>query len=639
MESTSEAGQLVRSYSIELESNLPATVPDNDLRRIFIENERRIQVEEQESAIWRSYYEPWSPGDETTHAWKVFRTTLPKTEQEELEGKIPTVEGLIGMVDTVAKEWQSKRVASQSGKFIKHFIGFCKTLDAHSAMLEVLPDGNEYVSLFTGTLKSIIHAASNYEKIASGLGKALSKISVHVVACEREVMLHPTKAVQEKVALLYAHVFLFLEDTMKWYQKKPRLKLRDSFRENFYDHFEETIINIQDLSRDVLREANLSSMAETRHVRLTTDDTIVELRLGQIDSRLSMDGVSRGQADIKHQLEQLRLDVQKDGEERRQLELNGPKWIEDFRNSLFSQIASGVRQELLGVAQKALEDMRLSNAGTCFRPLGRIENLDTGLNTAQFYERDSIILDSNHLLDMFSPTSLEIPYSPPYAHPISLETIASSRLKDWTTNPQIKFLSIAGRHSKGLEPPPMKILASMCVNFATNAKLPAISYFCSLPPVEELRGDNTREVQELISLTYALIRQFVELLPVQFSSDCDFTQERLSLLEGTSKSWTDAIELLRDLVISVPKPVFCIVDSFQVLDDWSTESMIGDFVKTLKDSGPEEETKETLKVLITTTGKSKALTRYLAVRELVLADRDGAVNSPARRGGTARLIL
>jgi hypothetical protein len=64
MEPTSEVGQLVRSYSIELESNLATTIPDNDLRRIFVENERRLQVEEQENAIWRSYYEPWSPANE-----------------------------------------------------------------------------------------------------------------------------------------------------------------------------------------------------------------------------------------------------------------------------------------------------------------------------------------------------------------------------------------------------------------------------------------------------------------------------------------------------------------------------------------------------------------------------------------------
>lgn len=464
---------------------------------------------------------------------------------------------------------------------------------------------------------------------------------------------------QEKIALLYAHVFLFLEDTMKWYQKKPRLKLRDAFRENFYDHFEDMIVNIQGLSRDVLREANLSSMAETRHVRLITDDTLMELRLGQVDHRLSMDGVSRKQAEIKHQLEQLRLDVQRDGDERRELEINGPQWLEDFRNSLFSQIAGGIRQELMGVAQKVLEDMSRSNSGMCtwaFRvfgsrlaahtltgrirqPLGDIENFGHAANEIQCYERGAIILDSNHLLDMFSRLSILAPFPPPYTIPISLETTAASRLKDWTTNPETNFLSIAGRRPKGLEPPPMKVLASMCVDFATNAKLPAISYFCSLPQPEVLRGGNTREVQELISLTYALIRQLIELLPVQFSSERDFTQERLSLLEGTSKSWSDAIGLLQDLVDTVSKPLFCIVDGFQILDDWSTESWIGDLVKVLRVSESKGENNGNFKVLITTTGKSKTLIKLLDVRELVLADRDGAVDSPARRGGNVRLIL
>jgi hypothetical protein len=38
----------------------------------------------------------------------------------------------------------------------------CKTLDSHSYMLEVLPVGNEYVSLFTGTLNSIIKVCLPY---------------------------------------------------------------------------------------------------------------------------------------------------------------------------------------------------------------------------------------------------------------------------------------------------------------------------------------------------------------------------------------------------------------------------------------------------------------------------------------------
>jgi hypothetical protein len=92
-----------------------------------------------------------------SHAWKDFRAGLSKDEQEQIEGKKPSVEGLIAMVSAVANEWQNKRTSSKSGKAMKYFTSFCETLKAHSYMLEILPDGSEYVSLFTGTLKTIIN--------------------------------------------------------------------------------------------------------------------------------------------------------------------------------------------------------------------------------------------------------------------------------------------------------------------------------------------------------------------------------------------------------------------------------------------------------------------------------------------------
>jgi len=95
-----------------------------------------------------------------SHAWKVFRQNIPKSEQEEVDNQVPSVDGLIGMVDKVARGWQNKRNASKAGKYIGYFTRFCETLNSHSSMLEILPDGNEYVSLFTGTLKTIINVRS-----------------------------------------------------------------------------------------------------------------------------------------------------------------------------------------------------------------------------------------------------------------------------------------------------------------------------------------------------------------------------------------------------------------------------------------------------------------------------------------------
>ena len=99
------------------------------------------------------------------------------------------------------------------------------------------------------------------------------------------------------------------------------------------------------------------------------------------------------------------------------------------------------------------------------------------------------------------------------------------------------------------------------------------------------------------------------------------------------------MELLKDLIQVVPKPLFCILDGFQLLDDWSTDALVGDLINFLGGEGPDEVEDKMLKVLITSTGRSRALMRLLEPKNILLADRDGAVDSPARRGGNSRLIF
>lgn len=66
MPTAPEAGQLVRSFSLEVENQLTTEVPTGELRRVFVQNERRLQREDEEREDWRSYYEPWKPVDEET---------------------------------------------------------------------------------------------------------------------------------------------------------------------------------------------------------------------------------------------------------------------------------------------------------------------------------------------------------------------------------------------------------------------------------------------------------------------------------------------------------------------------------------------------------------------------------------------
>lgn len=50
----------------------------------------------------------------------------------------------------------AKKDNTRRGKVVKAFHKFCGTIDSHKAMLELIPSGNEYVSILTGSLNVVI---------------------------------------------------------------------------------------------------------------------------------------------------------------------------------------------------------------------------------------------------------------------------------------------------------------------------------------------------------------------------------------------------------------------------------------------------------------------------------------------------
>lgn len=60
------------------------------------------------------------------------------------------------MVTSITTEWQSKRRQGRIGKAKDYFHKFCGTLESHSTLLKLLPESNEYVAIFAGSLNAII---------------------------------------------------------------------------------------------------------------------------------------------------------------------------------------------------------------------------------------------------------------------------------------------------------------------------------------------------------------------------------------------------------------------------------------------------------------------------------------------------
>lgn len=88
--------------------------------------------------------------------WVAFYQKSPKAERIDLRSFQPTISGVVTMVSEVTSQWQEKRQEGRFGKANRLFHRFCGTLDSHIYLLKLLPEGNEYVAIFAGTLNAII---------------------------------------------------------------------------------------------------------------------------------------------------------------------------------------------------------------------------------------------------------------------------------------------------------------------------------------------------------------------------------------------------------------------------------------------------------------------------------------------------
>ena len=107
-----------------------------------------------------------------------------------------------------------------------------------------------------------LKAAANYEKIAAGLSRTLFEITEAVAVCAKECALYATEASIGNIAALYAHIFCFLRNAIEWYTKKSSRRLLSSFKEDFYENFEEQIADIKQISNLINREAQHASHSD-----------------------------------------------------------------------------------------------------------------------------------------------------------------------------------------------------------------------------------------------------------------------------------------------------------------------------------------------------------------------------------------
>nr|OQO28392.1 hypothetical protein B0A51_04885 [Rachicladosporium sp. CCFEE 5018] len=636
-----EPRALVRSFSSDLEGR--ANGPQGRLQHVLIDECTQEERREAEDRNWRIYFEPWQPGSQElqdaslrkegvmlSKAWKAFREKLPDCDKAAFARRAPSVADVIETVEDIGAEWDCSRRKGKWGLAKGYFHKGAGGFNSHATLLELLPTGSEYVSLFSGATKSIMKASANHEKIAQGLGKALSEITHVVETCTRVCQLYNTEAIQMLIAKLYAHIFLFLKDAMSWYLDKQWKRVLHALREDFFDDFKDQIANISIIAGQVEHQARMGIAAEQRTTRVVvekTQSTAVQTQAAVDDLRLFAIGQARATAELVAQVRRIESKASEEGQRKELLMLEEPQRLK----SLTSFIATHIMELLEGQAEDWLEQKRAAIT-TPDRSVRQLEDVPKRLLLGdakielKLPGRDEYLDASRDLENYILYHDVRGPHET--APSVSVDTGVSIRLQSFITNADEKLLAIAGPthlDQEGMSTT-TKVAVSF-VDFAEKTRLPVVSYFCKLPEGTERRSGMGREVQELVSLVYSLIRQLIQCLPLRPQDPINLSIADLEELDGTDGSLTLALDVVRDLMAEIDTILFVVIDGLQWVDDRDIDKPLTRFIETLLNiSGSENR----IKVLLTTTGKSRALLDVLPEEQYLLADEGGA-----RRRGLA----
>lgn len=232
--------------------------------------------------------------------------------------------------------------------------------------------------------------------------------------------------------------------------------------------------------------------------------------------------------------------------------------------------------------------------------------------------RDELLFDSASLEDYFHRDRVRL--DPYLFGDWSSSPEAVSALAEWTRDPTPnRFLYIASNDFLGDEYSPESMLASKFVEFASASNIRVMSHFCELRRGEKLCGGNTAEAQGTVSLAYSLLRQMIEILPLEFEAMSDLSRGRFEELDGTLLTWTAFKSLFRDVQSALTGKVYCVIDGMQWLGDDSTSVYIAELVAILRC--------DDLKVLFTTSGISRYVMGTLERDEMVLVGGRSADSS------------
>jgi hypothetical protein len=200
-------------------------------------------------------------------------------------------------------------------------------------------------------------------------------------------------------------------------------------------------------------------------------------------------------------------------------------------------------------------------------------------------------------------------------------------LQNWSAATTSQMLWIMGA-SERLYPSASSFLAASIVNSSDDLNIPLLQLFCDWP--------GKAEEKALINMIYSLIRQLIEILPSSIESPANLSPERFQALDGSVKTWDEALSIVSELLNEAPPLLLVVIDGIEHLDyldigEQYTKSLLQLLQSHLRRVKDEGENKKTFKVLFTTAGNCAGLNGLDdGLLEIVKATERSAKHRPGK---------
>ena len=476
-------------------------------------------------------------------------------------------------------------------------------------------------------------ASVNHERVGEEFATALREIDDIVRSVKQELSLYPNVVSIGLSVELCGYIIEFVAFPLRWYTQKRRKAFFASFNDNLSDQYQNRITEIRRLSEHIKRDMYLRSAADMKDVSRMMPEIYSHLR----------EQTMLYQRFVSWAEEQSDMYTKLTEQQSRMLVETPEDTLAKLSDMVVARINDGVGKYVKQILHTEAQQFVASRNGMMMSDKVRSEDSGapaiartTGQSShppgpeERFRKRAEVIAASKALDIYFDIGQID----PDVSHEMEfVEGDAAQRLQVWTSRTASSILAILGPMAVSDEDT-ARLLTSNFVRAAKEAGIPCVSYFCATthrPPPKP----RTRETVGLTQLMYGLLKQLVIHLPAELPSDPVISLRRFEDLDGTLRTWPQALALFADLISATATPYLLIaIHGLEQIEDKTTvprlRLLMRDLRQLVTDQGGSVGPK--LKVLFATSGMSEVLGEELDDEEICDISRGGAARRPGQSG-------